>query len=211
MLPLWLDVRGRFSLVVGGGPIGRAKARTLAEAGATVTLLALEPPPDPPPDHGWHVAAYSADFLGGQDLVVAAAPPDVNARVTADARARKIWAVSCSNPGEGDAAFPATWSDPPLTVAVSTGGASPALARELLDLVAAAIPESYRAWLRELQRFRPLIKERVPDRVRRRELLRELGSFTWAGVLEEFGLDEVRRRVEARIDHPGDLTPNPLP
>jgi precorrin-2 dehydrogenase / sirohydrochlorin ferrochelatase len=131
-----LDLRGRTCLVVGGGAVARRKAEGLAEAGADVRVVAPRCLPMP---GAVRVALrpFEDDDLDGVTLAVAASDDrELNARVAALARRRGVWVNVVDEPEEGDLVLPAVVRRGALRVAVSTGGASPALAlriRERLD------------------------------------------------------------------------------
>src|SRR5437868_1379381 len=90
MLPVFLNLTDRLTLVVGGGPVGRRKAHALLDAGARVRLISLEPrPADESSDRlDWQSHAYQSADLDGVSFAVAAANAEVNRQVVADARAR---------------------------------------------------------------------------------------------------------------------------
>ena len=131
--PVFLDLTDAPVLLVGGGPVAFRKAQGLVAAGAAVTVIAPEVVPELDP-----VAlrierrGYRTDDLHGHRLVITATnDPDVNARVSADARAAGIWVNSADDPDNCSFILPAVARRGPVTVAVSTGGASPALASRL--------------------------------------------------------------------------------
>src|SRR5947199_2969126 len=88
-LPIYLDSSRVRAVVVGGGPVGRRKARTLLAAGAAVRVVALEPqPPDVQHESRleWLTEPYRPDHLDGVRLVYTAAPGEVSEAVHRDAR-----------------------------------------------------------------------------------------------------------------------------
>lgn len=131
--PVFLDVGGVAVLVVGGGPIALRKATGLAEAGAIVTVIA--------PDlvDGFVSVAQrieqrqyrSGDVADYQLVITATNDPAVNAQVATDAKANRVWVNSADDPDNCSFILPAIARRGLVTVAVSTGGASPALARRL--------------------------------------------------------------------------------
>ena len=101
-----------------GGRAGRIGAK----------VIGVDPASDPPAaPAGVEVRAepYRAEHLRGVVLAIAAAPAAVNRAVVADARRAGVWVCSASDPGEGDFTVPAVWRDGPLTLTLSTGGATP--------------------------------------------------------------------------------------
>jgi precorrin-2 dehydrogenase/sirohydrochlorin ferrochelatase len=161
--------------------------------------------PTPRPDDltdprvDWQSEPYRPDHLDGIALVLAAGPPDVNAAVLADARDRGIWAASASDPAAGDFVVPAVGRRVGLTVAVGTGGAAPALARRVCDLMIAELDEIVTSWLDILGELRPVILETVPDPADRRRLLGRLTDDTWRERIRADGADVVREAMWVEI------------
>jgi precorrin-2 dehydrogenase/sirohydrochlorin ferrochelatase len=187
MLPILLDVRGRRSLVVGGGIVGRRKAQAAFAAGAAITLVALEPAPPDWTAGEWKTASYRAEYLDGIALVFAAAPPDVNERVVQDAVQRRIPVNSATDPTAGDFVLPAVVRRGGLTLAVNTSGAAPALARRIREKFEAEFDDSYGTWIELLERLRPIVLERIADPDRRRDLLDEFADWPWLARLRHDG------------------------
>lgn len=189
--PIELDLRGRSALVVGLGVVGRRKASGLVEAGAQV--VAVDPRGDVlvPPGVEHRAEAFRPEHLAGMSLAFAAASPEVNAWVVAEARRAGVWVNTASDPGSGDFAVPAIGREGRVTVAVSTAGASPALARALRDRAARAVAGG--AALAELlAEVRPIVLERVADPEARHRLLAEWGGEPWLDRIAREGPDAVR-------------------
>src|SRR5437879_479343 len=104
MIPLFLNPDGRLCVVIGGGEVGRRKARALLQGGAQIRLVCLEQQPADLHADGlsWITAHYQPEHLEGAALVFAAATPDVNRRVVADAHARGLWVNAATEPETGD-------------------------------------------------------------------------------------------------------------
>ncbi len=180
MFPLFLDLRNRVAIVVGGGPVGRRRAASLRAAGASVCLICLEPRPPDEIDPGitWLVEPYTPAHLEGASLVIAAAPREVSARVVADSQARGIWVNCASDATLGDFNVPSVIRRGDLLLAVSTGGASPTLTARLRQMLEAEFDEAYSRWVQVLAELRPLVLQRF-DEPRQREILDRLCRWHW--------------------------------
>jgi len=136
--PVFLDLDGIEALVVGGGAVALRKAKGLAEAGARVTVIApslvagLEAVADVVERR-----AYRRGDAGRFQLVITATDdPSVNAAVADEAKEARIWVNSADDPANCSFILPAVARRGAVTVAVSTGGASPALASRLRTMIA---------------------------------------------------------------------------
>lgn len=137
--PVFLDLHGVPVLVVGAGTVAARKVAGLAAAGAVVRVVAPEVAPQLERDDvaELHTRPYQPGDLDGVRLVVTATGhADVDAAVAADATAAGIWVNAADQPSDCTFILPAVARHGPLSVAVSTDGASPALARRLRDRAA---------------------------------------------------------------------------
>ncbi len=186
-----LDLSGRTVLVVGLGVVGARKATGLAEMGARV--VGIDPAMDlKVPEGVEHRAeAFRPEHLEGAVLVFAASTPEVNRRVVAAAKAAGILVNTASEPASGDFCLPAVWRDGPITLTISTSGASPALARSLRDRASGALAGASELALL-LAEVRPMVLDRIEDTEKRRRLLNDLGDARWLDVLASEGAGAVR-------------------
>jgi siroheme synthase-like protein len=204
--PIELDLRGRAVLVVGLGPVGRRKAGALAAVGARV--IAVDPAPaGAGSDAGMGTGAievrserYRAAHLKGVTLAFAAATPAVNRRVVADARRRKIWVCSASDPGAGDFTVPAVWREGPLTLTVATGGASPALAVALRDRAVRALGPAAAGLAGLLAELRGTVRARLAAPAARRRLLARWADPCWLELWTSAGPEAVRQALVRTLD-----------
>lgn len=201
MLPVLLDLSGRTVLVVGGGPVGRRKADAARAAGALVRLVCREPRPAGLDDAAldWHQVDYAPAHLDGAALAFAAATPPVNARVAADARSRGIWVNVASELSAGDLLLPSTLRRGGLLLAVSTGGAAPALARRLRQQLETQFDDAHAAWVTLLAELRPRVLRQVIDAGARRRLFEQLTDESWLERLRQEGTDPVRQAMAALL------------
>ncbi len=187
---------GKRAVVVGAGPVGRRRLDTLLQAGATVRVIALEPPPtDLSPAVEWVTEPYREAHLDGAELVVAAANSGVNARVVADANARRIWVCDTSDPARGDFSFPATGNLGPISIAVDTGGASPILARQLRDRIIEQLDPRIADWANFLAEIRQIVRETWHDGGSRHRFLAEITTWSWFERLQRDGLPATREAM----------------
>jgi precorrin-2 dehydrogenase/sirohydrochlorin ferrochelatase len=134
--PVYLDLRDVLVLVVGAGPVAARKVAGLAAAGARVRVVApsVSPSLDRALVDELRERPFEAADLDDVRLVVTATGSrDVDASVAAAATAAGLWVNAADQPEDCSFILPAIARNGPLTVAVSTGGASPALARRLRD------------------------------------------------------------------------------
>jgi siroheme synthase-like protein len=153
LYPVGLIVADRPCLVVGGGRVAARKISGLLSCGAIVTVVApeahvavgllaqdgaferLEGPP-----MTVHLRPYRPGEAAGYRLVVTATgDPSVNAAVFRDAEEAGVWVNSADDPERCSFVLPALTRDGPVTVAVSTGGSSPALASWLRGRIAVSL------------------------------------------------------------------------
>jgi precorrin-2 dehydrogenase/sirohydrochlorin ferrochelatase len=132
--PVALDLRDRRCLVVGGGPVAESKVEGLLDAGARVTVVS---PALTERLARWatagriahHQREYIRSDCDGQHLAFSATDRrDVTEAVAADARRRGVWVNAADDPVYCDFLLPSVLRRGRLQIAVSTGGASPALA-----------------------------------------------------------------------------------
>lgn len=135
--PVFLDVKDRRCVVCGGGSVALRKVEALLKAGAVVTVVAPEVTPElqrmsDDKTIGLMPRAYLEGDLDGAFVVVAATDDrEANRRIAGDARRHRCLVNAVDDAAASDFIVPSTVTRGELTVAVSTGGTSPALARKL--------------------------------------------------------------------------------
>jgi len=183
--PVFLDLDDLLVLVVGGGRIGARKAAGLARAGARVRLVAAEV------SHHVHELLcseacaevveeeFAEHHLEGARLVIAATGDhEVDQRISQQARRRRIWTNAADQPVDCEFILPAIARAGRVTAAISSDGASPALAKWLRDQVATLLDERIAE-----------VAELLADE--RREIQQAGGStedIEWEPRLRELGL-----------------------
>ena len=165
--PIFAVIENKPCLVVGGGAVGERKVADLMAAGARVTVVSPTLTPELAALAGQGEIRYlPEDFteaqVEGMALVMAATDnPEVNAAVSAAAQARAIWVNVADDPEHCTFIVPAQVRRGELTLAISTGGASPALASQLRQELQQHFGPEYGPYLDLLQRVRTrLLTER---------------------------------------------------
>lgn len=165
--PVFLDLRGRTVLVLGDGEVADRKAALLATAGATIR----------------RASAFRPDLLDGIALAVGADATEDQLRALSDAaQARGIPVNVADRPQLCSFIMPAIVDRDPVTVAVSTGGAAPVLARMVRQRIEAILPPTLGAVAAVAGRLSALIRRRLPDTAARRRFLERVLSGTPADL-----------------------------
>jgi siroheme synthase-like protein len=151
--PIFLEMKDRRCVVIGGGAVAQRKVEGLVAVGANVTVIALGI------TDGLkellkqgairHVAReYQAGDRAGYDLFfVATDNSEINAVVFSEARSLRIWVNSADDPDHCDFILPAVIRRGDLTVAVSTGGVSPAATRAIREELDEYFHEAYASFV----------------------------------------------------------------
>lgn len=172
--PLFLDLRGRRVLVVGGGVIAERKAELVRQSGARLCIVAptLTPRLAALVDAGeleHRARAFEpADADGARLLIAATDDPDANRRAAAAAEARGVVANVVDDLALSTAILPAIVDRSPIVIAISTQGTTPALARLVRARIETLVDESLGRLATFCAAWRARIKSGIRDLGRRR-------------------------------------------
>ncbi len=196
--PIMLDVNGRTAAVVGSGPVGLRKARSLAEAGADVRLITLaDQPSEPLPPVTIIKEAYRRELLEGAMLVFACTDDRaLNARVAADARSMGALVNVADQPDDCDFFAPATVSRGDVVVAVGTGGSAPALAARIKQQIDQTLPERLAEFAAALADIRCELKAGDTPSKRRCQIMAELAGSESYQVFRDQGPNALKERLK---------------
>jgi siroheme synthase-like protein len=174
LYPVFLKLRGRRVLLVGGGTVAASKLEGLLAAGAVVTVVAPEVDRAlERPGVTLHRRPFEPRDLDGAWWVVAAAPADVNRQVQAAAESRQVFVNAVDDPAHATAYLGSVVRRDDVAVAISTGGRAPALAALLREALDAWLPQDVDRWVAAADEARREWKERGVPIDRRRPLLLE--------------------------------------
>src|SRR5512141_3143633 len=178
--PVFLDIEGKRAVVIGGGPVAHRKAASLIEAGAAVTVISpvVVPAIKRLAERGLLThkpRRYRKGDLKGSVVAIAATDdPSVNERAASEAKALGILINCATPPDSGNFIVPSSIKRGALTLAISTGGASPALSKRLRFDLDAFLGTRYSWFLEFLEEARVRLKGEVEDEAARQEILRKL-------------------------------------
>ena len=178
--PAYLDLRDRPCLVIGGGAVAERKALSLLEAGAEVTIVspALTPKLHELSDSGkitYLQKQYEEQDLSGEFLVIAATDSaEVNTLVASACRKKHVLVNVAAPPEESSFIVPSVVERGDLLIAISTSGASPALAKKIRQDIEQRYGTEYEIFLEKLSAIRKRVLEEVPDESKRRQVFQAI-------------------------------------
>jgi len=193
--PVFLNLKGKRCVVIGGGKVAERKVKGLLEAGASVTVISpvLTTELQRLRDQKilTHLARqYQTGDLGDAFLVIAATSDmEVNKQIFREASEIPLNVVDI--PELCTFIVPSVIRKGPLIIAISTSGMSPALSRSLRLELQEIIPDELSEFLEYLYNIRKEIKGKEGSG----DILREIGSHRILRVLINSGLEEAKREV----------------
>ena len=198
LFPIFLKITARPCIVIGAGNLAESKIESLQAAHAKVRVIAPEARPRivelaAAGEIDWLQREYVDGDLTGHFLVIAATnDPAVNRAVFKEAVEKDILCNAVDDPPFCDFYFPSVVRRGDLQIAISTAGASPALAQRLRKEINAQLPLDAGDWLEDLGNLRREVLQVEPLNDERRWILHQLATR------EVCGFDACPSRVLAR-------------
>lgn len=163
--PIYVNLQGKHCLVVGAGQVGRRKIATLAACGAVEILVLDLAEPDAAcaetlshPAVTFACRPFVPADLDGRFLVIASTDNEtLNWEISRECARRGILCNIVDQPEKCSFIVPALYTQGDLTVAISTGGGSPALARKIRQGLGEFLGTEYGALLLLMSRLRPMV------------------------------------------------------
>ena len=168
--PMYMDMKNLKVLVVGGGYIATEKLEKLVDFTTQITVIALRVEDEAQNiidkyELTLHQRAYNAGDIQGFDIVIVATDTVVlHKEIYEESRGSRILVNSVDNTDYCDFIFPSYVQKGDLTIAFSTGGASPAFAKQIRRHFEKIIPDSVGEFLQKMKTLRsemPKGKERM--------------------------------------------------
>ena len=205
LYPIFVQLADRPCVVIGGGPVAAGKVDGLLAAGAGVTVVS--------PGLTTELAALArarriahvprayrdGDLTGAALAVVATGDIAVNVAVAAEGRRRRVWVNAADDPAHCDFILPSVVRRGALAIAVSTGGASPAVARAVREELERHLGDDYAALVDVAGEVRRTLRaeRRIVDAAAWAAALRDPRV---RGLLTAGRRTAARRRLRARLE-----------
>ncbi len=200
--PVFLNLKGRKAVVVGGGKVAERKVSALLEAGAEVVVVSPSLTPGLKRElSGKRIShlprAYERGDLGGVFLTIAATDSaETNRRVSKDAPGL-VNVVDV--PSECNFIAPSVVRRGPLLLAISTSGTSPAFARTLRKELEKSYGPDLSDYLKFVKKMRAKAMTAIPEKGKREAFLKGLASEEVLRALRSKGLGAVKEAVAGRL------------
>ncbi|EMX0192264.1 precorrin-2 dehydrogenase [Bacillus thuringiensis] len=202
MYPLTVRVNEKRVVVIGGGKVAGFKIIPLLKQGADIVVISPELDANlvklvEEKKIRWYQREYEKSDIKNAFLVVAASSDSIlNEQVAEDAAENQLVNV-ITNPESGNVHFPAAIHRGLLNIAVSTGGASPKLAKKIRDEIANKYDETYESYLDFLYEVRVKLKDLQLEKRERNILLQEVLKSVY--VQNERERESFLRELEGKI------------
>ncbi|MEK6777475.1 MAG: bifunctional precorrin-2 dehydrogenase/sirohydrochlorin ferrochelatase [bacterium] len=199
--PIFLDLQGERTLVIGGGRVAERKARSLLKSHAHVMVIS----PELTSGLRRLVQAgriihkqrkfISSDLNGVRLIICATNDTAVNRKAAGQAEKRGILYNVVDVPELCNFIVPSTVRRGDLTVAISTGGSSPALAKKIRREIETLIGPEYKAFLKLLRDIRPIIQREIPSKDRRMRAYGDVIESETLSLVRAGRIKEARQKV----------------
>ncbi|MDA2234274.1 NAD(P)-binding protein [Bacillus cereus] len=202
MYPLTVRVNEKRVVVIGGGKVAGFKIIPLLKQGADIVVISPELDANlvklvEEKKIRWYQREYEKSDIKSAFLVVAASSDLIlNEQVAEDAAENQLVNV-ITNPESGNVHFPAAIHRSLLNIAVSTGGASPKLAKKIRDEIANKYDETYESYLDFLYEVRVKLKDLQLEKRERNILLQEVLKSVY--VQNEGKRESFLRELEEKV------------
>jgi len=200
--PICLDIREKPCLVVGGGAVAERKIMTLLDYEAKVSVIS------PKATHRiahlgneGRLTYMAREFEPGDTqgffLVIAATDHDqINRAISQEARQGNILVNVVDSPDESTFILPALIRRGDLTISISTGGNSPALARKIREDMEAQYGHEYEILVDILGNLRKNILQQEPDILKRKKIFQQLAQWSeLLKIIRESGREAAEERI----------------
>jgi len=198
-----LNLTGKTCLVVGGGQVAERKVHSLLECGAHVVVVSPSITPGlaklaEEDKLVYRQGYYRVSDLTGVFLVIGAANrEEVNRQVADDCAVRNLIVNIVDDQAKGNFFVPAVVRRGDLSIAVSTDGKSPMLARKIREDLEKTYGAPFGEFLELLGDLRQEVIRNVADRDLKREILENMVDSEVLSLLKEGCIERVKERLRS--------------
>lgn len=197
--PLFFDIGEKLCIVIGGGTVAERKVLTLLRCSAAVKLIS--PKMTKKLTELWErnlitviKRRYTPGDLAGASLVIAATDDiEINLSVREESLQEKILVNVVDQPDLCDFIVPSIVRRGPLTIAVSTAGTAPAVAKMIREDLDTVIDKNYIRYASVLGDFRKYLMEAVKDKGKRSTIMNRVRNIEKSELLR-LGLKGLKRQ-----------------
>ena len=211
--PVFLDLKNRHCLVVGGGSVATRKVNNLLNANANIVVISPHCS-----DDLRHLAESkkiqilqrnyeSSDIMRAFLVVAATDDPKVNAAIAKDCDVANIMVNVADNPELCSFIFPSVLDRSPVTIAISTGGASPVLARQLRMKLETMIPPACGRLAAITEEYREKVKAHFPKQEQRKKFWENALKGAFSELVYAGQDDSARALLDDALDKQQDENP----
>ena len=178
--PIYLNLKNRLCVVVGGGAVAERKVKSLVACDARVLVISPELNQELQELYQKGLIRYRRGNFSREDLseaclvIGATDSRQTNSEIAEQARKQGILVNIVDSPEECDFIVPATVERGDLLIGISTGGKSPALARNIREELEERYGEEYAEFLNLMGELREVLKKEMPDQQQRERIFQAL-------------------------------------
>jgi precorrin-2 dehydrogenase / sirohydrochlorin ferrochelatase len=180
VFPLFIDLKEKKCIVIGGGKVAERKVETLLEFTDHVTIIS--------PEITEKIAKYknenrlivikkeySIEDLEGAFMVIAATDNKrINEKIAFDAGVMNIFVNVADSPKKCTFVFPSVVKKDDLIIGISTSGGYPSVSKKLREMINEILPAEFGTFLKVLKETRKAVENRFDNIVVRKELLNKI-------------------------------------
>ncbi|MCG8383231.1 MAG: siroheme synthase CysG [Gammaproteobacteria bacterium] len=206
MLPLFWNPKSRKCLVVGGGDVAARKVSLLLQCGVSVSVVSprLSRNLQEPVNQGqvvYTAREFRVSDLEGTDLAIAATDNStLNQSIAQQCDQRGILVNVVDSRDTSSVIFGSLVDRDPVQVSVSSGGASPVLARSLRSRLEAYIPATFGELSKLVSTYRSVVKSTLPSPHERQKFWESILEGPVAELVLSGFLDDAKRMLERQLD-----------
>ncbi|MBM4053262.1 MAG: bifunctional precorrin-2 dehydrogenase/sirohydrochlorin ferrochelatase [Planctomycetes bacterium] len=196
--PAQINIKDKKCVVVGGGNVAWRKVCSLKDAGGKVVVVspAFCPEMEKEGDIELIKQKYDECFLNGAVIVIASTDnEEVNKKIYHDAVRKGILVNVVDKPDYCSFIVPSSIVRGDLCITISTGGASPAFARNIRLQLETLFGNEYGEFIELLSETRGKVLDEIPDEKVRREILQRIAEMDMFDFFKEKGCSETKKKI----------------